>query len=239
MAMKNLITGLVLAGCVGVLQWHGIQFWMSQVGQAGWAWSVLLEGTGLWLWWTARRALGVLASLLLLIGPLYVVSQPLVEDLLRAEHADSARSRLIPAAEAKIASLDREIAAFLANSRKRAGWLPPIEAAQSRLDAARAELDRLYAERPESSGLGWRARAIIVLQAIALCLFQVSAVFGICELARRKPALAPILPRERDNAAADVLPLPVNGKRRGLGPLGFDALTQWKKCHGDRAAIER
>ena len=196
MATKNLITWTVLAGCVGILQWHGIQFWSAHVDSTtGWAWSLTLEGTGLWLWWTGRRALGVCASALLLIGPLYVVSGPLVADLGRAEHADSARTRLIPAAEAKVASIEREIQAFLSNSGKRAGWLAPIEAAQSRLDAARADLGRLYTERPEAGGLGWRTRAVIALQAIALVLFQISAIFSICELAKFRPVMKPILPR--------------------------------------------
>ncbi|MGH8469368.1 MAG: hypothetical protein ACREVY_10435 [Gammaproteobacteria bacterium] len=184
MAAKNLITGLVLATCIGILQWHGIQFWGAQVGQAtGWAWSLTLESAGLWLWWTGRRALGLCASVLLLVGPLHIVSEPLLADLGRAEHVDTARERLIPTAEARIVSLERELTGFLANSRERAGWLPPIQDTQARLDAARAELGRLYSERPEAGGLGWRARAVIALQAMALCLFQIAAVFGICDLA--------------------------------------------------------
>lgn len=239
MAAKNIITGLVLAGCIGILQWHGIQFWAAHVSHAtGWAWSLMLEGAGLWLWWTGRRALGVCASALLLIGPLYVVSVPLLADLGRAEHADSARERLIPAAEARISSLERELEAFLSNSGKRAGWLPPIEAAQSRLDAARADLGRLYVERPEAGGLGWRTRAVIVLQAIALVLFQISAIFSICELAKFRPvALQPLaasgrFPRGPDTKVnarplIPVAPMPVNGKKRGLGPQGLALLNRW------------
>jgi hypothetical protein len=45
--MLLLGTVIVLAGAIGLLQAHGIQFWADRLGPYGIAWSALLEATGL------------------------------------------------------------------------------------------------------------------------------------------------------------------------------------------------
>ena len=98
---------VVLIGAIGLLQAHGIAFWSGKLGPYGIAWSVLLEATALWLWSRpaiGSRALACLASVLLLLGPLYQVGTPILDGLVLAEHSDRARSKEIPMAEAQIRS---------------------------------------------------------------------------------------------------------------------------------------
>ncbi|MGH8490727.1 MAG: hypothetical protein ACREXS_18155, partial [Gammaproteobacteria bacterium] len=104
---------VVLIGAIGLLQAHGIAFWSGKLGPYGIAWSVLLEATALWLWSRpaiGSRALACLASVLLLLGPLYQVGTPILDGLVLAEHSDRARSKEIPMAEAQIRELEGQLA---------------------------------------------------------------------------------------------------------------------------------
>ena len=95
---------VVLIGAIGLIQAHGIAFWSGKLGPYGIAWSVLLEATALWLWSRpaiGSRALACLASVLLLLGPLYQVGTPILDGLALAEHSNRARSKEIPMAKAQ------------------------------------------------------------------------------------------------------------------------------------------
>lgn len=180
------LAAVILIGCTAVIQYHAIQFWVSQVDPVtGWAWSILLEAVALWLWWRrgAIRALALLASLLVMAGPVYHVSAPLVEELHQGAHADETR-------EARLATLDQRIQAqesalerFLANSENRAGWLPAIQDAREDLADARQAKAELMSEA-ENAGMAWREQAIIAMQALALVLFQVVGVLAVTRLSQ-------------------------------------------------------
>ena len=90
---NRLLTLGVLFGAIGLLQYHSIQFWQlfTEPG-IGIVWSLVLEGTALWLWYQRHigtRFLGLCASLLLLAGPLHQVSAPLVAELERTTNGDT------------------------------------------------------------------------------------------------------------------------------------------------------
>lgn len=199
-------TVLVTAGCIGLLQVHGIRFWSVQIGPIGWAWSALLELAALWLWWrrsVAMRSLGLLASVLLLAGPLYQVGSPLIEDLVLATHTDRSRDRLVPMLESEIAMLERQLAAYTANSKHRAGWLPSIEETAARLSTSRARLADLYVQPPAATAEQTTQRAgVIAMQLVALVLFQVTAVLGITAMAHERGVtnLCPVKPRAERSA---------------------------------------
>ena len=48
---RHLTTTLVI-GCILLLQWHSLLFWVdvAGLGAAGVVWSLLLEGCALWMW---------------------------------------------------------------------------------------------------------------------------------------------------------------------------------------------
>ncbi len=215
-------SGIVLAGSIGLLQAHGIAFWSGKLGPYGIAWSLLLEATALWLWTRTgigSRLLACVASALLLLGPLYQVGTPIVQGLALAQHSDLARAKEIPLVEAEIRQLAGQLVAFTANSGKRSGWLPAIEATEARLTAARGKLAALYREAPRSSGrLTAQESVVIAMECVGLLLFQVTAVLAItahAERARARNALARgvLLPQPEPAAAAlepadNVVPLP-------------------------------
>ena len=189
---------VVLAGAIGLLQAHGIAFWSGKLGYYGIAWSLLLEAIALWLW--SRTALGnrllaLLASVLLLLGPLYQVGTPILEGLASAEHSDRARAKEIPMVEAEIRGIERQLATFTTNSEKRSGWLPAIEATQAQLAKARERLAALYRDPPRSTArIEAQEILVIAMECTGLVLFQISAVLAITVLARegraRRPAEA-------------------------------------------------
>lgn len=171
----------ILAGAVALLQAHSIQFWMEWVGPMGWAWSLLLEAVALWLWWqpgAGTRALGLVASLLLLAGPLHQVTAPIAE----AGRTDTARAETVGTLRAEIAQLEQSLGTFLDNSASRTGWAGRIDRTQQDLAAAR---ERLRRELQQSAGaaVSWQRLAVVAMQAIALVLFQVTAVMALTRLA--------------------------------------------------------
>lgn len=186
---------VVLAGAIGLLQTHGIAFWSGKLGPYGIAWSLLLEAIALWLW--SRTALGnrllaLLASVLLLLGPLYQVGTPILEGLASAEHSDRARAKEIPMVEAEIRGIDRQLATFATNSEKRSGWLPAIEATRAQLAKAREKLAVLYRDPPRNTArIEAQEILVIVMECTGLVLFQISAVLAITVLAREGRARTP------------------------------------------------
>lgn len=176
---------LILIGGIGLLQYHAIVFWTDVVDPfTGWAWSLLLEGAALWCWSHPRwsiRSLGAVATVLVLAGPLYQVSAPLVSERVSADQ--SSEQRTVIAAE--IAGLEHALATYLGNSEKRVGWSGRIDSTQQQLTAARAELRRLTSAAPQR--IEWQRQAIIVMQAVALVLFQLLNVIMIRTLSEPTP----------------------------------------------------
>ncbi|MEK6750537.1 MAG: hypothetical protein AABY83_15265 [Pseudomonadota bacterium] len=103
--MNGIAAGVVLAGCVGLLQWHSVQFWIAQIGPTGVGFSLLLDALGLWLWFHRTfitQALGVFASLLVLAGPIYWVATPIIDQSASVSHSDTARNQNIITLEHEI-----------------------------------------------------------------------------------------------------------------------------------------
>ena len=189
-ALRPLATGVLLAGCIGLLQYHSVQFWVERTGSpVGVAWSLLLEGAALWLWSDrrpTRRLLGAVATLLLLAGPLYQVSAPLLDEGGHAERqAVAARERQSDLA-GEIKTLDTALAAYLANSASRQGWVARIDHTQARLEQLRAEQAQITFDRADAPApRPWQQVAVIGMEALAIALFQLVAVLAIGELRER------------------------------------------------------
>ncbi|MDH5785353.1 MAG: hypothetical protein OEZ16_07060 [Chromatiales bacterium] len=184
---RKISAALILIGGVALLQYHAILFWTEVVDPlTGWAWSLLLEGAALWCWSHPRfsiRSLGAVATVLVLAGPLYQVSAPLVEEHVSVDK--SAEQRTVITAE--VAALEQALNTFLSNSEKRIGWSGRIDSTQQQLTAARAELRQLTSAEPER--MAWQRQAIILMQAIALVLFQLLNVIMIRTLSEGGPIL--------------------------------------------------
>lgn len=182
--MRRALSILVLIGAITLLQIHGIEFWTGRVGAIGILWSLLLEGVALWLWYqpsASRRTLGLVASLILLAGPLHQVAVPVLQEMENSKHADSARLAQISIVREKISGLEKSMETFLKNSEARTGWLKTIQESERRQTEAREELAGLLVV-PAQAALGWSQLGIVLMQGGALVLFQLTAVLIIVSL---------------------------------------------------------
>ena len=194
-----IIPGLVLIGCELLLQWHGWKFWSEHFDPAaGPALSVILAVLAA-AWWfqstsgrfLARVAcfgLGLLASLLLLAGPLYVVSRPVIEARTIADARPAELARL----DADLVARRAELSDYLAiTAQGRFGWA-------GRIDDARQAIADLEAQRATlasvtHAGMPWQTWAACVLQALALVLLQIGAASMAATCGRRwRLAAAPV-----------------------------------------------
>lgn len=184
--MRRALSIGVLIGVIVLLQTHGIEFWVNKVGLTGILWSLLLEAAALWLWYqpgTGRRVLGLIASAMLLFGPLHQVAIPVLQEMEGARHTDAARVAQISIVRAEITNLERSLEVFRKNSEARTGWLGPIQQNEQRLSEARQTLGSLLAA-PVQSALGWSQHGVVLMQGAALVLFQTTAVLIITSLSR-------------------------------------------------------
>ena len=184
--MRIALSVLVLVGAITLLQVHGIEFWTARVGMIGVLWSLLLEATALWLWYqpgTAKRILGLVASLLLLAGPLHQVAVPVLQEVENSTHADSARMAQISIVQDEISDIEKGLEVFRKNSEARIGWLGPIQQNEKRLSEARQELATLLAT-PAQSALDWSQQGAVLMQATTLVLFQLTAILIITSLSK-------------------------------------------------------
>ncbi len=175
---------LLLVGGVALIQYHAIAFWSDAVDPVtGWAWSILLELVALWLWYERHtRPLAFIATLLVLSGPLYQVSAPLVKAIAENATESASEPQRVALLREAIAQDEASLQTFLENSQARSGWLPAIEAARASLDEKREQLRELLTRSAET--LPWQQVAVIVLQAVALVLIQISNVLAITALSR-------------------------------------------------------
>lgn len=182
--MRRALSIFVLIGAITLLQIHGIEFWTGRVGAIGILWSLLLEGVALWLWYqpsASRRTLGLVASLMLLAGPLHQVAVPVLQEMENSKHADSARMAQISIVREEISNLERTMETFRRNSEVRTGWLNAIQENEKRLSDARQTMRSLQAA-PVQSALDWSQHSVVLMQGAALVLFQVTAVLIITSL---------------------------------------------------------
>jgi hypothetical protein len=194
MALRTLplLPLLILPLAVTLLQWHSIPFWQAQVGfWPGLGWSVLLELISLWLWFRPGRRwwrpLAWATTALLLAGPLYQVSDPLVREVVALRQANGAFSTQIGAVQAEVAEAERSLDRYQRLSLDgRFGWQGHIDQAQATLAARRADLETLRAARAEvesAARLNWRRVGKVGGQLLSLVIFQAAILLAIRALA--------------------------------------------------------
>jgi hypothetical protein len=179
MTNRRILAIIVWLAAELLLQIHGICFWIEHGGLHGWLWSVVLCVATVWFWLHHHRAIrytfGVLASLLLLAGPLWQVGAPLV-DAMEQRNAQQRNvtlqlETLRNSATLQVATLQT----FLRNSEARTGWAPLIVAAQDDLAATRMRIADVVST-PPAARAAFLSVAVIVIQLAALIVLQVAAV---------------------------------------------------------------
>jgi|GEM_PF-5480247 len=184
-----------------VLQIHGIAFWIKHTGNTGVLWSLLLEGAALWFWsrrTVALMLLGVGASLLTLVGPLYEVGYKPLNEAWEVHAvlstAPDKEAKLKAAHEAKRKALEDEkevliesLKTYQSNSQSRAGWLGSIERTTERLELVNTQLLKL-ADVPNNEELPselslFSGLFVVALQLVSLVMFQVLSIICVLTLA--------------------------------------------------------
>lgn len=172
----------VLLAAEVLLQWHGFGFWASHFDPlAGPGLSLTLAVLAASWWavaawsrrWAAKLGYGFLAlvaSLVLLAGPLYQVTAPLVRAHAEAEALPGRLASLDAAIEARRAELDKYLTITASG---RYGWHGRIDDARATLATLEARRAALAESAPES--VSGQRLAAAGLQAVALILLQVGA----------------------------------------------------------------
>lgn len=189
--LPKLPAALLLIGAVVLMQKHAWEFWSQYDATFGPLWAVMLEGAALWLWSQrsiAKNALALVASLLVLAGPLYQVSAPAIQQYQQSTTAPALYAKREQQLLADQQRLTDSLARYNANSETRAGWLGAITGTQAELTAVNDQLTALYAEQAQAQPMTWQALAVIAMQATALLIFQLLIV--LCIRAITEPAAA-------------------------------------------------
>ena len=184
---------ILLIAAATLMQIHSIEFWVDQAGTSGILWSLLLEGAALWLWashsgW--KSALGLVASLLVLAGPLYQVSSPAIKTWQSSNALPGLQVKQEAILKAEILSLENSLAQYNDNSANRVGWSGRIDATKASLETANRELKQLYKEQSQPIAMTWQSLAVIAMQAISLVLFQLLIVLTIRSLSAKQEVKA-------------------------------------------------
>jgi len=188
--MRFTLPIILICGGTGIIQWHSIAFWSDNVDASiGWAWSLMIESAGLWLWYRpsiGSRTLGLLASLLLLSGPLYQIATPALDSHAQAQALEASRMQSVQSVHAQLAQDAQLMHTYAQNSQKRTGWLPAIQDVQKRMDDARKKLATLTSSKAETvAEQGFTVYALVILQALGLILIQISNVLAITHISGR------------------------------------------------------
>lgn len=183
LSLKNLPALALLLGALVLMQHHAMAFWSQYAGDMGVLWSLLLEGAALWLWAQrslAKNALALVASVLVLAGPLYQVSAPALAQYQQSQAAPEAHAKQEQSLLAQREALSASLATYNANSSTRAGWAGRIDSAQAQLAEVNAKLGMLYSQKAEP--FVWQSLVVVGMQLCALLIFQVLIVLCIRSL---------------------------------------------------------
>lgn len=178
------IAGLLVAAML-LMQIHSIEFWTTYAGATGILWSLLLEGAALWLWSArsiGKNGLALVASLLVLAGPLYQVSLPVIDSYRASESGVISNTQTANVLRDEITSLQAALATYNDNSKTRVGWAARIDETQARLTTVQTELKQLLIAQAAPPAMAWQHTAVISMQAIALVIFQLVIVLAIRSL---------------------------------------------------------
>jgi len=174
--MKHWTSILIITISALLMQWHSVAFWFEYTGYTGVGFSLALEVVALWLWWQGRTWLAVVASLLLVAGPLFQLSAPVMETLTR----NNTNKILISSYENEIKQLTSSLNQYDSNSNKRIGWSSRIDRAQHDLSQARSKLRTLLAVKPPETSQ--RLYMVVLMQALALLVIMRSQIIAVKEL---------------------------------------------------------
>lgn len=178
MTLSNKLSTAMLILSTSIIQWHSIQFWVDVASNIGFLWSIAIEAAAIWLWWHRKTALAFLASLLLIIGPLYSLSAPAYLETQNQTLQAMNHQQKIRISQDSINDLKLSLSNYEKNSLSRVGWATRIDETQKALQVEVGELKRLVniTEHLKQAPMPW---FIIVIELLGLAVLLITQVLTI------------------------------------------------------------
>jgi len=184
MTLSNKLSTTMLILSTSIIQWHSIQFWLDVASNIGFLWSIAIEAAAIWLWWHRKTALAFLASLLLIVGPLYSLSAPIYLEANNQSHQRFSHQHKIRITRDSINNLKLSLSNYEKNSLSRVGWATRIDETRKALQLEVEELKRLInqTEKLKQAPMPWLIIAIELLGLAVLLITQVLTIHALREI---------------------------------------------------------
>lgn len=178
MTLSNKLSTAMLILSTSIIQWHSIQFWVDVASNIGFLWSIAIEAAAIWLWWHRKTTLAFLASLLLIVGPLYSLSAPAYLETQNQTLRAMNHQQKIRISQDSINDLKLSLSNYEKNSLSRVGWATRIDETRKALQAEVEELKRLVnkTEHLKQAPMPW---FIIVIELLGLAVLLITQVLTI------------------------------------------------------------
>ena len=178
MTLSNKLSTAMLILSTSIIQWHSIQFWVDVASNIGFLWSIAIEAAAIWLWWHRKAALAFLASLLLIVGPLYSLSAPAYLETQSQTLQAMNHQQKIRLSQDSINDLKLSLSNYEKNSLSRVGWATRIDETRKALQVEVEELKRLIdkTEHLKQAPMPW---FIIVIELLGLAVLLITQVLTI------------------------------------------------------------
>jgi len=174
--MSKTVSIIIIIVSTLLMQFHSIGFWVEHAGYTGIGFSIALEVVALWLWWQRCRWLALVASLLLIGGPLFHISSPVISNINTA----NSNAFLMHSYQQEVKQLNDSLARYDKNSGQRLGWSARIDNIQTQLTAARNKLRELSVI--EASETSLRLYLVVLMQALTLMVILRAQVMAVTSL---------------------------------------------------------
>ena len=176
---KRRINYFIVLTAACLMQWHSIQFWVNQIGYSGVGWSLMLEVVVIWFWWSNRTALALIASLLLVMGPIHEITEPALTNIKHQEQANNLNN--IDSAE--IIRLENSLKTYEKNSESRIGWSGRIDRIQKQINEINGQIKERISNNSNFDFI--ESSSIALAQALALLIIMTAQALAISEIRKK------------------------------------------------------
>jgi hypothetical protein len=187
----TLPTLLLVMAVTVLMQVHGVQFWVSttqaetpiEIANAV-LWSLTLEGAMLWTIWQRAWLITPALALIVIGGPLYILSQPVIETLSKSDET----VHRVQIKQRQLDNIQANLERYRANSDTinrslRQSMSQKIEQAQADFDRISGEIEALAKTGRQTNQQAWH---VAMIQASGLLLLMVSQITALVVLRNQR-----------------------------------------------------
>ena len=189
---------LVIVPGIALLQFHGIIFWTKWIDVffVGVSWSLLLEVVTFWAWFQRRedngprrfriiKSIAITSTILLLVGPLYAVSNNIISNYegqyVAASQYENRKSYLEEEVKRKRNAAERLLTYI---EDKDDGWIT-YNRTETEIAAFQKELRELRPPPTKQTTIPWQEFVVVFMQMFSILIFQVVVVLAIVKTSEK------------------------------------------------------